>query len=174
MLLFLFRKPNKRNKYSAQGEKKCLLDTDAHIQYFLFLLHLFIQYFHKSAIYLKSEMVVDKFFGLGSQDCGGPVFRSHPTALPKTEPLPPFGGDVTVASSNSDLLLPVGVGGGVRGMWCDTLCVFKSWLDVGEASGHIVEPFRSSLSWFHKLRPKGRLVDLRRGDSLEKQHLCFF
>lgn len=107
------------------------------------------------------------FFSLRFQVCLV-EFPSHPVTLPKPQPLPALG--FRVVSLNPDVPLPVG---GIRSMWANVLCVLhvKVRLEAEVASGVTEELFISPSPSLHRFRPNGRLLDLRRGGSLEKQTL---
>lgn len=78
--------------------------------------------------------------------CSDAIFRIHPTALPKPQPLPVLLGDSAAASPNLELELTVGVRGGVRGMWSSSPCEsqVRVRLEVGVAAGVTGRTFMSS------------------------------
>lgn len=125
-------------------------------------------------IYLNARNDAESPVFLRFEICSDAIFRIQPTALPRPQPPPALLGDSVAASSNPEVGLKVGVGGGVRDTWCDSRCVFqvKVKLEVGVASGVSGRPFRSSFPWLIRFRSDGRLVH-RRSDVFLEEAQCW-
>lgn len=94
-----------------------------------------ITYFYFSA---ENDIESSTFLGFV---CSKAMFRIQPTALPKPQLRPALCGDSEAASTPPEaglgVGLQVGVGGGVRDMWCSSVFAFqlKVTVEVGVASG---------------------------------------
>lgn len=99
-------------------------------------------------VYLNAEKDAESPVFLWFEICLDAIFWIQPTALPRPQPLPALFGDSLAASSKPEAGLRVGVGGGVRDVCCNSLCVFqlKVKLEVGVASGVNGRPLKSSFS----------------------------
>ncbi len=97
-------------------------------------------------IYLNTKKDLESSVLLTFEVCSEVIFRIHPKARPKAQPLLALCGDSAAVSSNPEVGLKVGVGGGVRDMWSHSLCGFqvKVRLEVGVASGVTERTFVSS------------------------------